>query len=439
LKQSLLYISYYFPPIHSIASIRNAHLVEELRAYFSQIDVITTDNYQLFPIDEYPLTDVNIHAVATLDYRTFMSRRSKHKVTIHHGESVKNNAIVSSLIKLNDTFPFSLLLGEGGLRYIYNAYRKASSIINNADKKTEITIFSSYRSTANIVVAYLLKKNFPSVRWVNNFHDVPISYSDRPSILHRMEAKNWKRLLEKSTLNIAVSDGVAKELDKLNPRILSIPNGITVSSSTASNNHIFTIAYTGSLYGDRRDPRFLFEVLSTMIQEGLLTLSNFQLIYAGKDGSKWDIFLNEFLALHKLSRNLGNISRAEVNHIQSSAHINLLLTWSTLNEKGILTGKLYEYLGVRNPILAIVNGDQDEEINEIFNRLSCGQALYTSDNQLQSKIYQFISNQLSFFNNQQHILSLTPTEELDKLTWAAQVRKLMEHSLMTRTPNNTKA
>ena len=72
-------------------------------------------------------------------------------------------------------------------------------------------------------------------------------------------------------------------------------------------------------------------------------LQHIRLIYAGHDGDIWKTWarkygLSEYIITHK------QLKLDELKKIQSLASINLMLTWSNKNEKGILTSKFYDYL-----------------------------------------------------------------------------------------------
>jgi hypothetical protein len=61
---------------------------------------------------------------------------------------------------------------------------------------------------------------------------------------------------------------------------------------------------------------------------------------------------------------------SEAHKRQREATINLVLTWSTSIQKGILTTKLFEYLDTGRPILVLTNGVLEMEMKRI---LSCYQ------------------------------------------------------------------
>ena len=71
--------------------------------------------------------------------------------------------------------------------------------------------------------------------------------------------------------------------------------------------------------------------------------------------------------------NHGFVSRGEAAQLQSKCDIFLVLTWNTREEKGVLTGKFYEGIRARKPILSLVSGDvPDSELNTLNEKYHYG-------------------------------------------------------------------
>jgi hypothetical protein len=62
----------------------------------------------------------------------------------------------------------------------------------------------------------------------------------------------------------------------------------------------------------------------------------------------------------------GHIELQDAWALQQKSHVNLLFSWSKQDSKGILTAKVYEYLGARRPILAIMEGEEEKELEEMI-------------------------------------------------------------------------
>lgn len=151
------------------------------------------------------------------------------------------------------------------------------------------------------------------------------------------------------------------------------------------------------LYSGQRDASILFKVVKELILKDE-KYRKIRLVYAGKDSSLW----NSWAEKYELKENIlvkGVISREEAIKLQKNASLNLLLTWSSKTQKGILTGKLFEYLSASKPIICIINGTQDEEIEYMFRNINCGFVVYeNSDEIIKNKLIELFDNNLIKYN-----------------------------------------
>jgi hypothetical protein len=65
-----------------------------------------------------------------------------------------------------------------------------------------------------------------------------------------------------------------------------------------------------------------------------------------------------------------HISREESIHEQRKAQVLLLLTWNHPAEKGVYTGKLFDYLAAQRPVLAM--GIPGSVIEELLDETQAG-------------------------------------------------------------------
>lgn len=175
----------------------------------------------------------------------------------------------------------------------------------------------------------------------------------------------FERRLELRTLSnadalVTVSKPLSEKLQLLHPgkRIFTIPNGfdpaqINPGFSLAKK---FTITYTGALYRGRRDPELLFRALGNIISEGLMDANDLSVEFYGPK-ENWIKVDAERYGLNKQVKINGSISREASIEKQRRAHLLLLLTWNHEEEKGVYTGKIFDYLAARRPILSIGASD----------------------------------------------------------------------------------
>ena len=85
--------------MHSIASVRNHHLLDGLSGYFDETVAYTTANNRLFAGDSSLEVRVPVIRITTLDYRTIIYKLSKNKSQdIHLAEEKKQRWIHQTLM-----------------------------------------------------------------------------------------------------------------------------------------------------------------------------------------------------------------------------------------------------------------------------------------------------------------------------------------------------
>ena len=126
---------------------------------------------------------------------------------------------------------------------------------------------------------------------------------------------------------------------------------------------------------EERDPSLLLIALKELIAEKKIDQNHLEIIYAGKDGIKMEAFVRK-QKLENIFTNKGMLSRKEALELQSHTHVNLLLSSSHKNMKGVFTGKFFEYLSTGNPILLLIKGIKDEEFENVFQQINAGFIAY---------------------------------------------------------------
>ena len=431
----LLCLLYYFPPIKSIAVNRNWGVVRHLQPYFDDIHVFTTKNNQLLPQETRDTEGVKISEITTFDYRTLTAWLRPNRSEMHHDEGAKSNPIVRFGIRLLDSFPFNLLFHEGGLLYSLIGFWRAAKLI----RREKIThIYSSFRPMSDHFTAHLLKIAFPHLVWIADFRDLHIDPLYQMPLVRPFQHWCNKRLLRRADLVTTVSEGLAIHLKRYHSNVYALRNGVhlenqkafellnqhTPSVSDAQNAAIspkFTLAYTGSMWIDERNPSLLLKIVQDLSNEGIMSPDNTQIVYAGKDTAVWQTWITKY-NLDTFFNTYGLVSSQKAVDIQREAHLNILLTSALPNYGGVLTGKFFEYLAACNPILVLINGAQDIEFEQIVSHLDAGIVAY--NDRSEKELRHFV---LNLFNEFQATGKVEPTirrERLDELSWEATMAKL---------------
>lgn len=367
MKPRFLFILYFFPPAPGTAPKRNANIAKSISA-LTEKSLVFTAPYPGKQAAEFDEMEVQVMPV--LDYRFWLRSKTKDGYLPEHK---KRQRWKQWGIKLINSFPVNIIVGEGGIIYFFNLLLKG----NKAIRQHNIThIYSSFRPFADHYAAYVLKRKHPHVKWIADFRDLIIDDNYRHILLPFLHQPYFKKIFSRADLLTTVSDGLAKHLKEYNTEVITLRNGITSLSDKALEPvhcKYFRIAYTGSLFLDTRNAVPLFKAVKELIMEGLIGEDEIKIIYAGKDGQYWNNMAKPF-ELDAILLNKGIITHDEAVHIQQNACINLLLTISTEELQGVLTGKMIEYFAAGAPVLAIVVNQNDQELSRILEEVEIGKS-----------------------------------------------------------------
>ncbi|MCB0579686.1 MAG: hypothetical protein KDD10_10310 [Phaeodactylibacter sp.] len=358
---NLLIIAYYFPPVRVVGAVRLYHVYRESQKHFGQVQVISSTNrLRMLPDESLRLEGAPVAEVPAYDLRRLTLKKGVQNAP-YLRRRAKDGRISRFLRRLADSFPFNILLGDGGLIYILLAYRQGRRLV----REHRIThLFSSFRPYSDHLVAWLLCRRFPHLFWIADFRDLHVDPVRRNTLCPPFQRWCNRRILRRADVVTAVSEGLKRHLEALAPKVEVLRNGVAGRKGPPGREapfEIFTIAYTGSLYEGLQTAAPLLEAIRQLFREGALGRDGIRLLYAGKDGALWAEWLRQY-GLEDIGADHGLLPMAEAHALQRRAHLNLLLSWSLPGGGGILTGKVYEYLAAGRPVLAIVNGEQDEEL-----------------------------------------------------------------------------
>ena len=430
-SSTCIFISYYFPPIKSVGVIRNFHLAQIFHKIFTDLYILTTSNQQILPKEESDLSSFkSIELINTIDYRTIIQRLYSKNKNTHYPESVKQNKLIQWIIKANESLPFNLLVGEGGLLYLIDGYSKAKKIIKKTRAKT--FVITSFRPTANVLIGFLLKINYPHIIWINSFQDAPYDPIRKNTIIPNLQNYLWRKMLKQSNLNITTSQGVKNSIDSLNNDTITFENGVDFRENLTHSSEQFTITYTGSLYHDLRDPSLLFEALTHLVLSEKIQVNKLKIIYMGKDIAKWKSFCDTYPLLFN-AFSIENIS--ERNHsleIQQKSHINLMLTWSEGSQGGTIPAKLYEYIGAGNYIISLVKGIENSDLSHLLTTLQIGSVYQYGKTEDLEKLKSELLRLYTLWINEAYEPPNIPSHLKDTLSWdnkQSELSKLLDDLL----------
>lgn len=364
-SKGILQIAYYFPPIKTVGTLRNARFCEMAPQYWSNVQVITTAHAFIFDQEEFPVGNAQLHRIPSFDFRWLIWRFSQ-KNTTHFSANLKKKPGIGALRRALDSFPLNVLIGDGGIVYILRGYRKACKLIQQGEISH---VFSSFRPMSDHFLAFLLARRFPHLIWIADFRDIPVDPRLKNVFFPWLQHRTLKWIVQRTRLLTTVSEGLAQHLqEQYNRPVKVLYNASLAQQAQVQNIPVFekfTILYTGSLYPGLQSVAPLFWALLCLVQSGSIPASKLQIVVCGKDGALWQ----EWATAHQMGdilKDLGQLPHAQVLELQHASHLNLLLSWNSPELMGIVTSKLFEYLQAQQPILALVNGSAEPELEKLL-------------------------------------------------------------------------
>ncbi|SOC80053.1 Glycosyltransferase Family 4 [Salinimicrobium sediminis] len=214
-----------------------------------------------------------------------------------------------------------------------------------------------------------------AVNWIADFRDpwTQIGYHDKLKLTESSQKKHEqleKEVLQKADTIITTSFTTQKEFRKKTATPVEvITNGYDVEQvKRLPMDEKFSLSHIGSLLSGR-NPENLWRAISELISENENFAKDFQLKLIGAVGepvleSIQKAGIEEHLALKDY------VSHSEALQLQRSSQLLLLIEIDSEETKGIIPGKLFEYIVSDRPILAI--GPQGADMEKIIRETNTG-------------------------------------------------------------------
>ena len=223
----------------------------------------------------------------------------------------------------------------------------------------DVVVTTSPPSSVHLVGAAV--KRAVGIPWVADLRDSVVAHPHRHAERLLVRAKEQgehvvARLVARSAdAIVCVSDAIADELRERSPkgRIVTIANGSDFDDFAGLEHHPsarFRLTHTGSFFG-KRDPR---PFLTALAQSGLDDVVVRFLGDFRSTDREWaeQLALGDRLELHPYAPR-----RRSLELQRDSEALLLLIPEAGGRGKGVLSGKVFEYLAAERPILALVPPD----------------------------------------------------------------------------------
>ena len=245
-------------------------------------------------------------------------------------------------------------------------------------------VISSYPNAAPHFAASWARRRGLAKRWVADFRD-PMVYEWQNAPQKRANTFLQRRFEARADVVTVVSrDAMEKFPASAGAgKLRWVPNGFDPddlrgaadaaagpSPGTAEPGRL-VLAYAGGLYGGKRDLSPLFRALRELTDEGAMG-DGPVFLYAGPD----EAILRGFARAHGLEgsvRAMGVLERRAALGMQQGADAVVVCSHNSRQDRGILTGKVYECLMLGRPLVTLVNGDMPgSELGRMLDDVGAG-------------------------------------------------------------------
>ena len=233
-------------------------------------------------------------------------------------------------------------------------------------KKEKIdAIISVWPETSHLIAKELKRRH--NIPWIADFPDL---WSQNCAYPYGFIRKIIDRRLEKKTIkeaNIltAISHCWAESLQKLHKdkEIVFITHGYDEpSNEPVELSKKFNILYTGIFYDGMRDLKKVLDAIDYLIDNKIMDKNDVEVQIYGTD--------TNYPKLEGVTKHYGVISREECLQKQREAQVLLMLKWEDPKDRGVYSGKIFEYLAAKRPILA--TGGYDDVVSDLIYETGTG-------------------------------------------------------------------
>jgi glycosyltransferase involved in cell wall biosynthesis len=343
----ILLVSLYFPPAGGGGVQRPLKFAAHLPALGIETHVLAPDDPKWLHRDDdlRPPTQAWVHRVRFLG-----PGGGKPAEALHGREGLERVTTQAGLLARR------FLVPDASVSWVLTATPAAIRLVRR--EKIDAVITTSPPGSVHLIGAAV--KRATGAHWVADLRDSLVAHP------HRRSDSTATRLKERSSHGVArlvarsadaivsVSDAIAEEARTLDPKgpVVTIPNGCDFDDFAGLDYRPaqrFRITHTGSFFG-KRSPR---PFLSALARSGLDVVARFVGDFRSAD-RQWaeQLGLGDRLELHPFS------SRRRALELQRDSEALLLLIPDAGGRgRGVLSGKVFEYLAAERPILAAVPPD----------------------------------------------------------------------------------
>jgi hypothetical protein len=390
--EKVLIITYYWPPAGGPGVQRWLKFVKYLQDFEIEPVIYIPEN------PSYPMLDLSfeneIPSGITILKKPIFEPYQLARIFSHRQTNTISKGIITA--EENQSFLQKSLLFIRGNLFIPDArkywVKPSVKFLKNYLEEEGIKKIITTGPPHSLHLIGLKLKQELDLKWIADFRDpwTRIGYHNKLKLTKISEQKHLN--LEREVLNsadqiITTSFTTKTEFsEKTKKPIMVITNGFDNDENSGENielDKMFSISHIGSLLSER-NPENLWSAIAELMKENSAFAKDLVLNLTGTI-SEEVIALIRSVGLGGKLHLQGYVSHEQAIALQRKSRLLLLIEIDREETQGIIPGKLFEYLMVRRPILAIGPGKWD--VQQILNQTGAGECfLYSEKERLKSTI-----------------------------------------------------
>jgi len=346
----ILILSTFFPPLQSIASLRPYSWAKHWASMGHDVTVLTTEkepDQVTLPLDDANFTVIEIPSGKWLKKlkKNYQSSPSQ-KTTKSLFQRFRQRTGVLNACRMPD------------LTDLWR--RQAWKWVKSSEKSWDLVISTCGPYPVHLLGRQIKRKGFAK-QWITDYRDLWSNSYLYPGLFpfNQIERILERRCLRDVDLITTVSDGLADSLRTIhhNKRIEVIENGFNADDFPSlpqerifPNDGKIRLVYTGTIHPHKQNPSPLFQAIAALAKDQ--PLPQLELIFVGADLGGLSKLTEKYQVEQWVSIR-GVVERTKALQMQRDADVLLFFLLNDDCVEGAFSGKLFEYLISKTPIIAI--------------------------------------------------------------------------------------
>jgi len=424
--KKILIITYYWPPAGGPGVQRWLKFAKYLPEFGWKPIIYTPENPSYPLLDESLMKDVpeNIEIVKTKIWEPYQLaeklNKSNKKFKAGQFDVGKNQSWKS---KLSIWVRGNFFIPDARVFWIKPSVKFLEHYLK--ENKIDVVVTSGPPHSLHLI-GLNLKKKFPTLKWIADFRDpwTEISYYKHLRLTKSSDKKHRQLesdVFKNADITLATSYTDAENFRRNGANAVCITNGFDESDASEKTNKSirsgkFTLSYIGVLE-QLRNPENLWKTLDSLVKTNNDFAESFSLKFAGRIDDK---ILNsiESSSLKNHILNLGYLSHDKAIDEMAKSSILLITNFPNESSKGIIPGKIFEYLATGKQIISF--GPNDADVSKILDETKAGKHFDYNDSEV---IKKFILEKFELWKNDN---LLENTQNIEQFSRKNLTKKLAE-------------